>query len=152
TVDEPAAEVLQRHDTTIVGVEVVPDAPAPFHVDARAASRGAIVEVQPVDVVPTAGGPVAGEDRVRVDVAAAVQPVPVRVPAGVLVEIDHAAAKPPIRMVAAELYPVADVARVGAAQEPDVVDVEAWRLEPDVRVEVHVLTADLADRDHCRVA
>ena len=50
-----------------------------------------------------------------------------------------------IRLVAADLQPVAHGLLVGAAEEPEVVDVEARRLEADVRVEANALAADLAD-------
>src|SRR6185295_17177577 len=69
----------------------------------------------------------------------------VEVPLRVLVKVVHPLAEPFVRRVAAELDSVAHVALVGAAQEAEIVDLEARGLEADVRVEADVLAADLAD-------
>src|SRR4030095_4597931 len=116
-------------------------------VDARPAACGAIVQVAGVVIAAGAHRPVIDEVEGPVDVAAAVLQVAVGVPAGVLIEVDVAAPEPAIRFLVAELQPVADGTLVGPPQEPDVVDVEARRLERRVRVERNALAGDLADPD-----
>jgi len=80
------------------------------------------------------------------------QTVAVGVPRRELVEVDRSAPEPAVRHVAANLQPVLRRALVGAAEEAQVVDVEARRLEAGAEVEVDLLSADLVDADTSPVA
>jgi hypothetical protein len=70
-----------------------------------AAAGGAVVEVRGVDVVAETGGPVVGEDPVRVDVAAQVEAVAAEVPRAPLIEVEAEAAQELRRLVVAPLQP-----------------------------------------------
>src|SRR5262249_57069901 len=64
-----------------------------------------------------------------------------------LIDVDGAGRERAIRLLVGERTPVADGPWVGPPQEPDVVDVEAWRFERRVRVETNAFAGDLADPD-----
>src|SRR6185503_20054481 len=130
-----------------IAVEVVPAGPEAAVVHGGAAAGRAIVDLEEREVVAPAHVPVVDPGGVRVDVAAAEQPITVEVPLRVLVEVDHPAAEPLVGRVAANLQPVAHVPLLGAPEEAEIVDLEARRLEADIRVEADVLAADLADAE-----
>ena len=143
--------VAMRHALAIVGVEVVPVAPG--RIAERAgplAARRAIVERTRVPREARPGAPVVREDPVRVDVAAQIQPVAAVVPRPPLIEVPAEAAQVLRRRVVAELHPVAHRPHVGAAHEPDVVDVEARALEAGVEVEADLRPARSSGGRSCR--
>ena len=137
----------------LVRVDVAPVAPAGVVVGAGAlAARRAIVERARVGVEPHAGAPLVGEDPVRVDVAAEIEPVAAEVPAAPVIQVEAEAAQVLRRRVVAPLQPVVQRARVGAAEEAEIVDVEAGRFVAQARREADLRAGDLLDRNRPGVA
>src|SRR5262249_11135536 len=137
-------EHVAPYRAALVRVDVGPEHGVALGQTARAAAREPVVERGAVERHAGAHVPVVRPRGVRVDVVRVLTHLTVVVPAGPLVEIDHAAAKMLRRHVAAELNPVVDLDLVGAAEEAEIVDVEAGRLEVGRRGEADLLAADLA--------